>query len=115
MKQRGKLFIAGLLLVFVIAIGFTMTIGPSHVGACGWGASGGQDYVPKRNFGPNGNFQQATITKEQAQNIVTTHVKRLNSKLTIGKINDNGSIAGLKIKSKFDFLTEICYYNMIKK
>ena len=59
--------------------------------ACGWGQGGGQGYVPQRRDQNNGFLaQKQPLTEDQARDIVSNYVKRLNPKLTIGNITDNG-------------------------
>ena len=101
MKRHFKTVFTGLLLLALIGIGFSMFIGPKQAGACGWGRSGGQDYVPERR---GGGFTgplaaRSSLTKEQALDIVSNHVKRLNPNLKVGQINDAGSFFEAEILS----------------
>ncbi len=99
MKKSVKKIITGILLLATLGFGYTFYMGPSHADACGYGRAGGEDYVPKRR-GPSGPIaQRPLVTKEQAYDIVTSHVKRLNPSLEIGSINDAGSFYEVDILS----------------
>jgi len=54
--------------------------------ACGWGQSGGGDYVPQRRDSGGFLAKKATVSEGQAREIVTNYVKRLNPALEIGKV-----------------------------
>ena len=81
---------ASLILASALLINF---VGLDIANACGWGQGGGQGYVPQRRDS-NGFLAQkpaAALTEEQARDIVTKYVKRLNPNLEVGKVKDNGS------------------------
>ena len=59
--------------------------------ACGWGQGGGQGYVPQRRDQNGYLARKQPLTQEQARDVVANYVKRLNPKLEVGKITDNGS------------------------
>lgn len=65
-------------------------VGLDIANACGWGQGGGQGYVPQRRDQNGFLAQKQALTQEQARDIVTRYVKRLNPALKIGKITDNG-------------------------
>ena len=78
---------------------------PLTVMACGYGNSGGSDFVPKRQGPYNGNQSignQAAVTigQEQARSIVKNHITRLNPDLTIGGINDAGGFFEVEVMNK---------------
>ncbi len=80
---------ASLILARALLINF---VGLDIANACGWGQGGGQGYVPQRRDS-NGFLAQkpaATLTAEQARDIVTKYVKRLNPNLEVGNVKDNG-------------------------
>jgi hypothetical protein len=98
MKRYMKKIIPGILLLATLGFGYTF-MGPVQADACGWGRAGGEDYVPQRR-GPSGPIAQGPLlTKEQAYDIVTSHVKRLNPSLEVGPINDAGSFYEVDILS----------------
>ena len=66
--------------------------------ACGWGGSGGEAYAPQQNNGSNFN-RNAALTKEQAAEIVSKYVKRLNPELLVGNVNDVGPLYEAEILS----------------
>ena len=59
--------------------------------ACGWGQGGGQGYVPQRRDSTGYLAQKQALTEDQARDIVSNYVKRLNPNLEVGKLKDNGS------------------------
>jgi hypothetical protein len=77
------------LLFFTVFAIFSIA-GIDIANACGWGQGGGQGYVPQRRDSNGYLAQKQALTEEQAKDIVTNYVKRLNPKLEIGKITDNG-------------------------
>ncbi len=100
MKRPVRIIIVSVLFLAVIAFGITPFMGPNHASACGVGAKGGESYVPQRR-GPTGPLaQRLSLTKEQAFEIVSQHVKRLNPNLEVGRINDAGSFFEAEIISK---------------
>jgi hypothetical protein len=66
-------------------------------GACGWGQSGGGDYVPQRRDSDGFLAKKSAVSENQAREIVTSYVKRLNPDLEIGKIKDNGGFYEVEI------------------
>jgi len=66
-------------------------------GACGYGESGGSGYVPQRRDSGELLARKSAVSENQAREIVTSYVKRLNPNLTIGKIQDNGGFYAVEI------------------
>lgn len=89
MKRRMKPIITGsLILTIALLINF---VGLDMANACGWGQGGGQGYVPQRRDSNGFLAQKKALTEDQARDIVTRYVKRLNPNLEVGKLKDNGS------------------------
>lgn len=65
--------------------------------ACGYGQSGGGDYVPQRRDSGELLANKSAVSEDQAREIVTSYVKRLNPDLEIGKIKDNGGFYEVEI------------------
>jgi hypothetical protein len=66
--------------------------------ACGYnGQAGGGDYVPQRRGSDGFLAKQSAVSEDQARDIVTSYVKRLNPNLAIGKIQDNGGFYAVEI------------------
>ena len=89
------LFIVGGMLIF----------NPLTVMACGYGNSGGSDFVPKRQGPysgnqPVGNQAAVAIGQEQARDIVKNHITKLNPDLTIGGVNDAGGFFEVEVMNK---------------
>lgn len=88
MIRLTKSIITGsVILTMTLLINFA---GLDIANACGWGQGGGQGYVPQRRDQNGFLAQKQALTQEQAKDIVTNYVKRLNPKLEVGKITDNG-------------------------
>ena len=66
-------------------------------GACGWGQSGGSGYVPQRRDSGEILAKKSDVSEDQARDIVTSYVKRLNPNLEIGQIKDNGGFYEIEI------------------
>lgn len=95
MKRIGKtITIGAVLLALTGMINFTWV---DIASACGWGRSGGGDYVPQRRDSGEFMAKKSPVTEEQARDIVTNYVKRLNPNLEIGKITDNGGFYEVEI------------------
>ena len=82
---------ANTFILFLTVIGIIGIASADVAQACGWGQGGGQAYVPQRRDQNNGFLaQKQALTEEQARDIVSNYIKRLNPKLNIGSITDNG-------------------------
>lgn len=100
MKKHVRMGIISVLFLAITASAYFFLIGPDSAGACGYGSSGGSDYVPQRR-GPAGyTAQKSAITLEQAQAIVARHIRKLNPDLQVGNINDAGGFFEAEILSK---------------
>ena len=87
-KRTKPIFTASLILAIALLINF---VGLDIATACGWGQGGGQGYVPQRRDSNGFLAQKQALTEEQARDIVTKYVKRLNPNLEVGNVKDNGS------------------------
>ena len=65
--------------------------------ACGYGQSGGSGYVPQRRDSGEILARKSAVSENQAREIVTQYVKKLNPNLEIGKIQDNGGFFAVEI------------------
>ena len=100
MKGHFKTILTGILFLTVIGAGYAVFVGPDHAGACGWGNQGGQDYVPQRRGNTMGPYAaKPSLTKEQAFDIVSNHVRKLNPDLKVGRINDAGNFYEAEVLS----------------
>ena len=78
---------------FILFLTVTVILGIASIDfaeACGWGQGGGTGYVPQRRDQNGFLAQKQPVTEEQARDIVSNYIKRLNPKLNIGNITDNG-------------------------
>ena len=65
--------------------------------ACGWGQSGGGDYTPQRRDSGGFLAKRSDVSEDQARDIVSNYVKRLNPNLEIGRVKDNGGFYEVEI------------------
>ena len=100
MKSSARIMIISVLSLAVIAVGITPFVMPKNAGACGAGAKGGESYVPQRRYSGGELARRPSLTQEQASEIVSRHVKRLNPDLKVGQVNDAGSFFEAEIISK---------------
>jgi hypothetical protein len=85
---------------FVIVAGM-FVFNPLPTRACGFGNSGGSDFVPQRQQAPYGGNQAATaINNDQARGIVENYVNKLNPDLAIGNVNDAGGFFEVEVLNK---------------
>jgi hypothetical protein len=84
--------------VFFMIVAGMLIFNPITSMACGFGNSGGSDFVPQRQQTPYGGNQAATaIDQNQVRNIVKQHVTKLNPDLAIGDINDAGGFFEVEV------------------
>jgi hypothetical protein len=88
MKRLTKPILTGSL-ILAVALLFSF-VSVDIASACGWGQGGGQGYVPQRRDQNGYLAQKQPLTQEQARDIVANYIKRLNPKLEVGKVTDNG-------------------------
>ena len=88
MRLTKPILTGSLILTIALLINF---VGLDIANACGWGQGGGQGYVPQRRDSNGILAQKQPLTEEQARDIVTKYVKRLNPNLEVGNVKDNGS------------------------
>ncbi len=82
---------------FVAIVGMINLISVDIAGACGWGKAGGGDYVPQRRDSGEIIAKTSDVSEDQARDIVTNYVKKLNPDLEIGNIKDNGGFYEVEI------------------
>ncbi|MFH1489862.1 MAG: hypothetical protein ABII06_13250 [Pseudomonadota bacterium] len=99
MKKKLGIITIVILVLGTVGFGYTSFLGPRNADACGWGSSGGKDYVPQRRGEPGASFKAPAMTKEQAYDVVANHIKKLNPTLEIGKIIDNGDFYAAEVIS----------------
>ena len=104
-KRIGKSLVFGVVVLSIVVLTQFAWVG--FAAACGWGQSGGGDYVPQRRG--NGGFlaQKSAVTEDQARDIVTGYVKRLNPDLEIGKVKDNGGFYEVEILSQSQEIVQL--------
>ncbi|MBC8246791.1 MAG: hypothetical protein H8E81_04325 [Deltaproteobacteria bacterium] len=100
MKTNSKVLLTVALVVIFAGSIFFFSPGPHRADACGYGQSGGQDYVPQKRGGNAYSAQKSALTKEQVREIAAQHVQKLNPDLEVGNINDAGGFYEVEIISK---------------
>ena len=95
---------ASLVLTVALLINF---VGMDIANACGWGQGGGQGYVPQRRDQNGFLAQKQALTQDQARDIVSRYVKRLNPALKIGKITDNGGFYEAEVIAENDEVLQL--------
>ena len=94
MTRLSKSMAMGIVVLIVAATSF---IAIDMAAACGWGQSGGSGYVPERRDSGELLARKSAVSEDQARDIVSSYVKRLNPNLAIGKIQDNGGFYAVEI------------------
>ena len=100
MKTHARIMITAVIFLMSIGLGYSFFIGPNSASACGYGNSGGSDYVPQRRGSEGYTAERSAITLEQAQAIVARHIRKLNPDLQVGNINDAGGFFEAEILSR---------------
>lgn len=82
----------------VFGLGVFYLLPADYAVACGFRGAGGEGYgAQQRNSGRV--YQNNGVSREQAVEIVTRHISRLNSDLKVGKVNDAGPLYEAEIVS----------------
>jgi hypothetical protein len=105
MKKISKSVVMGIVVLSMVVL--TQFVWTDNSAACGWGQSGGGEYVPQRRDSVGSLAQKSAINEAQARDIVTSYVKRLNPDLEIGKIKDNGGFYEVEVISKGNELIQL--------
>ncbi|HIJ57174.1 MAG TPA: hypothetical protein HPQ03_13785 [Deltaproteobacteria bacterium] len=101
MKKNFKKLAFGILGLAIFGFGYLMFTGHQPAEACGWGGSGGQGYVPQQRGNQMGPLaSKPAVTQEQAFDIVSNHIRKLNPDLRVGQINDAGNFYEAEVLSK---------------
>ena len=95
MKKLSKTLVMGIAILSIAAI--TQFVLPDIAVACGWGQSGGSDYVPQRRDSSGLLARKSAVSEQQAREIVSGYVKKLNPDLEIGKVLDNGGFFQVEV------------------
>ncbi len=83
--------------LFFILIGLGLIFNPLTAMACGYGNSGGSDFVPQKQSPYNNAPAVSAIGQDKAKDIVQEHVSKLNPNLSIGTVNDAGGFFEVEI------------------
>ena len=97
---------------FLFIVAGMLFFNPINAMSCGYGNSGGSDFVPQKQspyWGnqPASNQTATAIGQEKAKSIVKSHVNKLNPDLAIGGINDAGGFFEVEVLNKSDELLQV--------
>jgi len=95
MRKLSKTLVMGIAILSIAAI--TQFVWTDIAAACGVGQSGGGDYVPQRRDSNGFLAQKTAVSEDQARDIVSGYVKKLNPALEIGKVTDNGGFYEVEV------------------
>jgi hypothetical protein len=97
MKKLSKTLVMGIAILSIVSI--TQFVWTDIAAACGYnsGQSGGSGYVPQRRDSNRLLARKSAVSQEQARDIVSGYVKKLNPALEIGKVTDNGGFYEVEV------------------
>lgn len=95
MTRKIKTIIIGTSLLALM--GMINFVAVDIAAACGTGQPGGSGYVPQRRDSNGLLAQKSAVSQDQAREIVTGYVKKLNPDLAIGAIKDNGGFYEVEV------------------
>ena len=100
-----KRYIMGIAVVGILSLGVMGFIsspfmGLTHSSACNTGKSGGGDFVPQQRSSVGSYFNRPALTKEQAFDVLSNHVKKINPDLEIGELKDGGGFYEAEVLSQ---------------
>jgi hypothetical protein len=81
----------GLAVIVALAFPFTHMGTMDEAWGCNWGSPGGGDFGPRARFQPSPSQSGKEVTQNQAYDIVSGHLARLNPNLKVGKGVDAGN------------------------
>ena len=95
MRKLSKTLVMGIAILSMAAM--TQFVWTDIAAACGYGQSGGSGYVPQRRDSEGFLARKSAVSQEQARDIVSGYVKKLNPALEIGKVTDNGGFYEVEV------------------
>jgi hypothetical protein len=97
MKKLSKALVMGIAILSIAAI--TQFVWTDIAAACGYnsGQSGGSGYVPQRRDSEGFLARKSAVSEDQAKEIVSGYVKKLNPALEIGTVTDNGGFYEVEV------------------
>ena len=95
MRKLSKAMVMGIAILSMAAM--TQFVWTDIAAACGVGQSGGGGYVPQRRDSDGFLANKSPVSEDQAREIVSGYVKRLNPDLEIGKVTDNGGFYEVEV------------------
>ncbi len=95
MRKLSKTLVMAIAILSMAAM--TQFVWTDIAAACGYGQSGGSGYVPQRRDSDGFLAQKSTVTEEQARDIVSGYVRKLNPDLEIGRVTDNGGFYEVEV------------------
>ena len=95
MTKLSKTLVMGIAILSMAAM--TQFVWTDIAAACGYGQSGGSGYVPQRRDSNGLLARKSAVSQEQARDIVSGYVRKLNPDLEIGKVTDNGGFYEVEV------------------
>ncbi len=95
MRKLSKTLVMAIAILSMAAM--TQFVWTDIAAACGYGQSGGSGYVPQRRDSDGFLANKSPVSEDQAREIVSGYVKRLNPDLEIGKVTDNGGFYEVEV------------------
>jgi hypothetical protein len=90
MSKRALVIIA-LAVIATAAFSFTLMGAVGDAWACNTGTPGGGDFGPRARYQPSPSRSGEGVTQNQAYDILSDHISRLNPNLKVGKGLDAGT------------------------
>ena len=88
--SKWLVLLSSLVIIVGAVLSFTHMGSIGEAWACGWGSPGGADFGPQARYQPAPSDSSEGVTQNQAYDIVSGHLARLNPNLKVGKGTDAG-------------------------
>ena len=89
--NKWLVFLFSLIIVVGSVFSFTHMGVMDEALACNWGSPGGGDFGPRAQYQPTPSRSGEGVTQNQAYDILSDHISRLNPNLEVGKGVDAGT------------------------
>lgn len=80
----------GMVIIGAVALPFSHMGTMNEAWGCNWGSPGGGDFGPRARYQPEPSQSGKKVTQNQAYDILSGHLARLNSNLKVGRSIDAG-------------------------
>jgi hypothetical protein len=89
--SKWLVFLLSLLIIVGSVFSFTHMGAMDEALACNWGSPGGGDFGPRARYQPTPSRSGEGVTQNQAYDILSDHISRLNPNLKVGNGIDAGT------------------------